>query len=207
MEIKARADSGNLYKSLPPLEIIKGTGSDLIVGGYASWELVDPEHDLITVKGMSNFMRKFFALEPEYQNIMLSHGDFKAGVPLLKYTNSEGRTYYSHVNEKGMYLLSKVRNDGLEKTRQVRDAIKRGEYRMYSVAGMAIKAEKITVDGEEVRKVDDMDPYEVSYVPVGMNPKAEFQVLSKASDGERSLKTDLVESYQKYFPVKEVRKK
>jgi hypothetical protein len=189
--IQARAKAGLLYKSTPPLEIIKSAGSELIVGGYATWELVDPEKDLITTKAMVNYLRKFFALPAEYRNIQVDHGNFNAGKALLNYTTPEGKSYYSHVNEKGLYLVSKVRNeDGLHRTTQVRQDIKQGIYRMYSIAGQALNPSVEQVDGEQVRKIDDIDPYETSYVKEGMNPRAEFQVLAKTQNEIRKPNDD-----------------
>lgn len=185
--IKERAEKGELYKAeQTELDIIsKGEdGKDLIVGGYASWELIDPQRDIITAQAQSQFLKQFFQQEPEYQNITVNHKEFKIGKPLLKYVDSQGKEYFSHVNEKGMYLISKIRNDKLKTTQLYRAKILKGEMGMYSISGLPLEYQMVKAeDGMEVRRVDDVEPWAVTLCEKGVtqavNPKAVASVISK----------------------------
>lgn len=174
--IQARAEKGELYKAVQPLEILKGEGDDLIVGGYASWELIDPQNDYITTEAMVNFLAKFFSLPEEYRILTIDHKNFQIGKALLSYPEKDPK-YFSHVHEKGMYLLAKIRNDNLARTRFYREQIRQSIYKMYSISGEPTKKEEVMIDGKFVRKIYDIDPFEVAIVKEGVNPKAEFQIL------------------------------
>lgn len=169
--IQARAEKGMLYKSLGTLEILKSEGNELIVAGPATWDLVDPENDWITPRGMQNFLTKFFRLPEEYRNISIDHESLIIAKALLRHPQENPR-YFSHVHEKGMYLIAKIRDDDLSYTKQYRQLIKDGTYKMYSIRGKAINPQMIEKDGRTVRKIDDIDPIEVAIVKEGMNPKA-----------------------------------
>jgi len=176
--VQGRIAQGTLFKAVPSLEILKAKDGDLIVGGIASWEMIDPEDDYITTKAMSKFLAKFFSLPMEYRSITIDHGNFKIGTALLQYPEDEPQ-YFSHVHEKGMYLITKVRDDKLNRTRKYRGEILRGEYKMYSISGEPIEKQNVSRDNKMVREIYDIDPFEVAIVKEGVNPKANFQVLNK----------------------------
>lgn len=183
--IQARAEKGMLFKAEPyELDIIS-KGDDLVVGGYSTWELRDPQNDIITTQAQTGFLKRLFALPMEYQNITVKHGDFKIGTPLLKYTAKDGKEYFSHVNEKGTYLLSKIRNDNFKSTRLWRDKILNGELAMYSISGLPLESEMIRENGEEIRKVLDLEPWAITLCERGINPKAHTQIISKQEEGEK----------------------
>lgn len=177
--IKEREDKGILFKAQPTLEILKSKDGELIIGGPASWEVEDYENDYVTTEGQVNFLRKFLNLPPEYRNISIDHTNFQMATALLQYPHDKAK-YFSHVHEKGMYLVAKVRNDKLNRTQHYRQQIKDGSYKMFSISGEALRC-----DGpcdraqrtEKIRKIYDIDPFEVAIVKEGMNPKAEFQIL------------------------------
>jgi len=177
--IMERAKNGTLFKALPSLEILKAKDGELIVGGPASWELLDPEDDYVTTEGQVNFLKKFLQFSPEYRAITIDHTNFRIGTALLQYPE-EKPTYFSHVHEKGMYLIAKIRNDNLKKVQQYRDLIKKGEYKMFSISGEPTRCDgpcDKTQRTEKIRKVYDIDPIEVAIVKEGMNPKANFEIL------------------------------
>lgn len=169
--IQARAEKGLLYKALPSLEILKSEDNDLIVGGPASWEIVDPENDYVTTQAMLKFLTKFFQLPSRYRNVSIDHDSLIMGEALLQYPENEPK-YFTHVHEKGMYLLAKIRDDTLSYTQYYRRQIMDGTYKMFSIRGKAIEKETVQMNGKTVRKIYDIDPIEVAIVKEGMNPKA-----------------------------------
>jgi len=183
--IQARAEKGELYKSCDQenYDIISKSSQDLIIGGFASWELVDPENDLITTEAQVNYLQKLFKLPVEYRNIMVKHGNYKIGTPLLKYQAADGTEHFSHVNEKGLYLLAKIRNDEFQTTQKWRNKILNGEMSMYSIAGQPLPPIKEEMQGTtSIRTIVDIEPWEITICEKGVNPKANFKVLAKQEE-------------------------
>jgi len=180
--IQDRAEKGELYKSCDQTDydIISKSNQDLIIGGFASWELVDPENDLITTEAQVNYLQKLFKLPVEYRNIMVKHGNYKIGTPLLKYKAADGTEHFSHVNEKGLYLLAKIRNDEFQTTQKWRNKILNGDMSMYSIAGQPLPPIKEEMQGStSIRTIVDIEPWEITICEKGVNPKANFKVLAK----------------------------
>lgn len=181
--IQERAEKGTLFKAAPTLQILKSADGELVVGGPASWELVDYENDLVTTEAMVNFLTKFFNLPEEYRNISIDHSNFQIAKAVLQYPEDNPK-WFSHVHEKGMWLIAKVRNDNLAHTQYYRKLIQDGTYKMFSISGKPIRCdgpcEKNMRIGKKIRKIFDIDPVEVGIVKEGMNRKAgPLQVLKQ----------------------------
>lgn len=186
-EIKDRAEKGALLKAAPlGLEVLsKASEEDIIVGGYASWECVDDDGDLFTVEAQAKALQTFFAQPPEFQAITINHGrglvhEMKLAQPMLKYVAKDGKEYFSHVNEKGTYLIGKIRNDQMKSTQYYRAKAKAGELNGYSVNVIPI-----TKDPVNQHKILDMEYTAVTLTEKGVmrprNPMTRnVEVLSKA---------------------------
>ena len=193
--IKERADKGILYKGMQTLEILKSKDGELIVGGPASWECEDYEHDIVTTEAQVNFLTKFFGLPSEYRNIDIDHTHFQIAVAIPKYPEDDPK-WFSHVHEKGMYLIGKVRTDNLAHSEHYRRLIRDGVYKMFSISGKPIRFEKTMLDTHPVRKIYDIDPVEVSIVKEGMNQKAgPLTQLSKQQPQHPTEKDRLINHY------------
>jgi hypothetical protein len=183
--VESRVADGTLYKSRDKMEIIK-KDKDIYTYGPASWEVMDPEGDFITTEAQQNFLRKLFSVVPErYRNIMDEHDDFQAGVPLLSFTDKDGKQYYSHVHEKGMMLCTKARpDDGLSRTKEVREKLLKGDYTSYSIAGRPVRFESKIEKGSKVTYHYDIDPHEISYCARAMNPAVQglVEVIRKKDE-------------------------
>jgi len=159
--IKERADSGMLLKAGPvALKLLsKADDVDIVLAGYASWEVVDDEGDVFTVAAQVKALQRFLGQPAEYQNITVNHGmgwakEFKLAQPLLTYTDSEGTEYFTHVNEKGTYLIVKVRpSDGLKATEYYREKAKKGEMNGFSVTVLPLQSEGKTVTDMEYHAI------------------------------------------------------
>ena len=180
--IMKRAEDGTLYKAVPPMEVVK-SGDDIVTYGPATWEMLDREGDFITTEAQVNYLRRLFK-EAAYKTIMDEHHNFQAGEPLLSYTTEDGKTYHSHVHEKAMMLVGKVRpDDGFEKTRELRKKILAGVYKSYSIAGRPVRYEERIEKGQKIVYHYDIQPDEAaSYCREGVNPRAKFQVVQKSVD-------------------------
>lgn len=183
--IKDRAEKGVLYKAAEDgLQILsKAEENDIVVGGWASWDNVDDEGDQITVEAQAKALQRFFSQAPEYQSITVNHKEFKVAQPLLKYKAADGTEYFSHVNEKGTYLISKIRNDSLKTTQYYREEAKKGNLNGYSITGLPLEKA-----AENPKKVLDIEYHSITLTEKArmkpINPMSrDVKVLAKAECG------------------------
>jgi hypothetical protein len=177
--IQERAEKGLLFKALNSFEILKSADNELVVGGPASWEMRDYEDDIVTTEAQVNFLKKFFSLPEEYRNITIDHSNFQIAKALLQYPEENPR-WFSHVHEKGMWLIAKIRDDNLTHTQHYRKLIRDGVYKMFSISGKPIRCDgpcEKHLRLNKLRKIFDIDPVEVGIVKEGMNSKSNFKIL------------------------------
>lgn len=187
-----RAEKGILYKATPdtPVQVISkmsGDNDEMVVVGWGTYELKDPQNDVITTQGQVRALQKWFNQVPEdYRHIHYSHSNFIGGKPLLKWQGPDGKLYHSHVNEKGTIIIAKVRpDDGLRLTKELRDKIRKGEISMFSISADPLNFEVKMEKGEMVKYHYDLDPIEYTFCEKGVNPKAHFEHVF---EGTRMLK-------------------
>jgi hypothetical protein len=177
-----------LYKIDDSFSVVKSKEGDMIVVGPASWEVADMEYptpDYPTIESQQKFLKKLFEMPEEYRNVSIDHQSLIIGKPLLKAIGDDGQSYFSHVHEKGMVLVTKIRGDtNLGWVQKYRDEIQRGVYKMYSIRASNTVREPAIIEGKRVNKVLDMDPIEVAIVKEGMCPKAgPLEVVAKSAEG------------------------
>ena len=97
-------------RTLPREGITLLKGSDLVVAGYASVELVDKQGDLITKEALKDAFRKFME-NPGYQNVQLAHSNIQVGEVVKDHTDSNGRVWKSEVDDVGMFVVVKLRKN------------------------------------------------------------------------------------------------
>jgi len=211
--IQARAEKGELYKSLlGPLEVLsKAEEDDMVVGGYATWEIKDSQNDVITTEAQVKYLQRLFQLPLEYRNITVKHSDFKIGTPILKYVDKNGRQYFSHVNEKGTYLISKIRNDKYLSTKLFREDIRKGVLSMYSISGLPLpNSIREVKEGKTVVKYHtDIEPWAVTLCEEAICPKAQAEVISKEKprSGEERAKAHFNFTDEEWLKLTEEQKK
>jgi len=182
-QIAARVEAGTLFKSDDrPMQIIsKDDDEEIVIVGPCTWELRDPEGDVVTTAGMVDFFQKWFTqVSPEYRCVMLDHGNFKVGEPLLTYEGKDGK-YATHVHEKGAVLITKLRpDDGLRATKKFREDVILGVYKSYSISWWPIRFEmKVDDEGVKTYYHYEMDPVETTICRYGMNEMAKFGIAKR----------------------------
>ena len=148
----------------------------MIVGGPASVEVVDREGHLITKdalkKAFKRYMNNFRG-----RNVMVMHSDVQVGHALPAYISKAGNIFKSGVDDKGLFFISELRDD-TKISGRVREQIKKGGMKSYSIAGSATKSKEINKsDGSHVLQVDDMELAEVTICEKGVNQNAHFELL------------------------------
>lgn len=183
--IQERAEKGALLKAQETgLTVLSKAGADdIVVGGYASWDCVDDEGDCFTVEAQSKALQRFLNQPKEFQLITVNHGRGAAGeiniaTPLLHYADSKGTDYYTHVNEAGTYLISKLRGDNMKAVQYYRKAALEGNLNGYSVNAFPLS--------KEGNRVTDMEYSAITITERGVakpvNPMArDVKVISKAA--------------------------
>jgi len=171
------------------LSVLK-SGSDLIVAGYASVELVDKQGDLITRGALKNAFDGFMKSD-KYRNVQLAHSNIQVGEVIDKYVDSNGRMWKSEVDDTGMFVVCKLRND-IEKAREVAAEIRKGNLQGFSIGGQAFKRVR-KADGEhgEYQEISKMELHEITICEKGINPEAQFRILKEDVSKMTDIDNDL----------------
>ncbi len=157
------------------------TGNDLVIAGYASVDMVDKQGDRIPVSALKKAFNGFMA-DPAYRNVQLAHSGIQVGEVLSNYTDSEGRVWKSTVDDHGLFVVCKIRND-IEKAREVQKQVRSGELRAFSIGGQALfRVSKTTPEHGTHREITDMELHEITLCKKGINPESTYTLLKMDDD-------------------------
>ena len=159
------------------IELLK-SGSDLIVAGYASVELVDKQGDLITRTALKDAFKKFMS-DPKYRNVQLAHSNIQVGEVITNYTDNQGRLWKSEVDDAGMFVVVQLRDD-IEKAREVASEIRKGNLAGFSIGGQAFKrVNKSDKNHGTYQEISKLELHEITICEKGINPEATFNILKE----------------------------
>ena len=160
----------------------------LIIGGYASIEIVDKQNDLITLEALNDAVVKYMASE-KYRNVMSNHSNVQVGEVVEKYRDANGVLHKTAVDDVGFYVVIKLRED-IEKAKEISRGIRKGTLRSFSIGGQAIsKKQKNSDEFGEYNEIDRLELHEVTICEKGINPEAKFDIL-KMEDKTMSVKLE-----------------
>ena len=167
-----------------PISLLKA-GNELIVAGYASVELVDKQGDLITQGALKDGFTKFMQ-NPSYRNVQLAHSNIQVGDVIPNYTDSEGRLWKSEVDDVGMFVVIKLRDD-IEKAKEVAAEIRKGALRGFSIGGQAFKrVRKSDRKHGDYQEISKLELHEITICEKGINPEATFRILKEDKQEEKN---------------------
>ena len=139
-----RNDSFNILKS-----------DNLVIGGYASIEMVDKQNDLITLEALTEAVNKY--------------------MQITKFRN--GKLWKTDVDDVGFFVVIKMRED-IEKAKEVGREIRDGSLRSFSIGGQALEKKKKThKEYGEYNEISKLELHEVTICEKGINPEAKFDIL------------------------------
>ena len=187
-----RTDSFNILKS-----------DKLVIGGYASIEMVDKQNDLITLDALDEAVKKYME-NPKYRNVMTNHSNVQVGDVIPSYRDKNGRLWKTGVDDVGFFVVIKMRED-IEKAREVGRDIRSGSMRSFSIGGQALSKRKKTHEEHgEYNEIDKLELHEVTICEKGINPEAKFDIL-KQDKGENmsDIEKALAELNDKLAIIKE----
>jgi HK97 family phage prohead protease len=161
---------------------------DLVIGGYASIEIVDKQNDLITLKALEEAVNKYMTT-PKYRNVMSNHSNVQVGDVIEKYRDKNGNLHQTQVDDVGFYVVIKLRDD-IEKAKEIQRGIRKGTLRSFSIGGQALsKRQKTSEDLGQYNEIDKLELHEVTICEKGINPEAKFDILKE----EKSSMTEKLE--------------
>ena len=159
------------------ISIVKAD-NDLVIAGYASVEMVDKQGDLITRGALKNAFGDFMKADG-YRNVQLAHSNIQVGEVIPNYTDSDGRVWKSGVDDAGMFVVIKLRDD-IEKAREVANEIRKGALRGFSIGGQAFKRmRKSDQQHGDYTEISKLELHEVTICEKGINPEATFRILKE----------------------------
>ena len=162
------------------IQLLKA-GNDLIVAGYASVELVDKQGDLITRGALRDAFGDFMKAE-SFRNVQLAHSNIQVGEVIPNYTDSEGRVWKSSVDDAGMFVVIRLRDD-IEKAREVANEVRKGNLRGFSIGGQAFKrVNKHDATHGDYTEISKLELHEVTICEKGINPEATFRILKEDTE-------------------------
>lgn len=156
---------------------------DLVIGGYASIEMVDKQNDLITLEALNEAVEKFMDGK-KYRNVMSNHSNVQVGEVIDNYRDKNGVLHKTKVDDVGFYVVIKLRDD-IEKAKEISRGIRKGTLRSFSIGGQAIsKKSKNSDEYGQYNEIDRLELHEVTICEKGINPEAKFDIL-KQERGEK----------------------
>ena len=159
------------------IAIVKSS-NDLIIAGYASVEMVDKQGDLITRGALKDAFGNFMKADG-FRNVQLAHSNIQVGEVIKAYTDSEGRLWKSGVDDAGMFVVIKLRDD-IEKAREVANEIRKGNLTGFSIGGQAFKRiNKSDAKHGNYTEISKLELHEVTICEKGINPEASFRILKE----------------------------
>jgi HK97 family phage prohead protease len=168
--------------------ILKSDG--LVIGGYASIEMVDKQNDLITLSALDKAVKQYMG-EQKYRNVMSNHSNVQVGEVIEKYRDKNGNLHKTAVDDVGFYVVIKMRDD-IEKAKEISRGIRKGTLRSFSIGGQAISKKQRTSDEHgEYNEIDRLELHEVTICEKGINPEAKFDILKRDVGGENKMSEKL----------------
>ncbi len=157
---------------------------DLVIGGYASIEIVDKQNDLITLEALNDAVAKYMS-EKKFRNVMSNHSNVQVGEVVENYRDKNGMLHKTEVDNVGFYVVIKLRDD-IEKAKEISRGIRKGTLRSFSIGGQAIsKRSKKSDELGQYNEIDKLELHEVTICEKGINPEARFDILKQDVGGNK----------------------
>ena len=160
------------------------SNDDLMIGGYASIEIVDKQNDLITLNALKDSVKKFMG-DSKFRNVMTNHSNVQVGEVVDSYRDKNGKLWKSEVDDVGFFVVIKLRDD-IEKAKEVGRNIRKGSLRSFSIGGQALqKVKKSHKELGEYNEISKLELHEVTICEKGINPEAKFDILKQDIGSEK----------------------
>ena len=167
-----------LLKREQPQEFRILKSDNLMIGGYASIEIVDKQNDLITLKALNEAVDKYME-NPKFRNVMTNHSNVQVGEVIKSYRDKSGKLWKTEVDDVGFFVVIKLRDD-IEKAKEINRGIRKGSLRSFSIGGQAIqKIKKSHPELGQYNEISKLELHEITICEKGINPEAKFDILKQ----------------------------
>jgi HK97 family phage prohead protease len=157
---------------------------DLMIGGYASIEVVDKQNDLITLKALEDAVENYME-NAKFRNVMTNHSNVQVGEVVKSYRDKNGKVWKTEVDDVGFFVVIKLRDD-IEKAKEINRGIRKGTLRSFSIGGQALrKVKKQNSELGEYSEISKLELHEVTICEKGINPEAKFDILKQEKEGTK----------------------
>ena len=162
---------------------------DLMIGGYASIEIVDKQNDLITLKALQEAVNGYME-NPKFRNVMTNHSNVQVGEVVKSYRDKNGKLWKTEVDDVGFFVVIKLRDD-IEKAKEINRGIRKGSLRSFSIGGQAIhKVKKKHPELGEYNEISKLELHEVTICEKGINPESRFDILKQEKEAKNMSKLE-----------------
>jgi len=190
---------GNTPSSGSELVILKGTGKDMVIAGYASVDVVDKQNDLITLEALQEASDKF--MKSDYKNVMITHSNVQVGEVIDTFTDTKGNVLKTGVDDTGFFVVIKMRND-IEKAKEVSRDIRRGKLRSFSIGGQAINKHNVhDPDIGTYKEIDKLELHEITICEEGINPEAKFEIVKENKKGSENMTDEISKALAEFEDI------
>ena len=148
---------------------------DRIIAGYASIEIIDAQGEVIPAEAWHEAFAKFMA-NPKFRLVHVFHTDIPIGEVITEYKDSKDRIWRSHVDDRGLFVVVRLRKD-LVAADRVWDAIQKGQLRAFSISGLALERRVECAGGRCFRVIPRLELHSITVCEKGANPGALFAVV------------------------------
>ena len=148
---------------------------DRIIAGYANIEIIDAQGELIPAEAWHEAFTKFMA-NPKFRLVHVFHTDIPIGEVITGYKDSKHRIWRSHVDDRGLFVVVRLRKD-LVAANRVWDAILKGQLRAFSISGLALERRVECAGGRCFRVIPRLELHSITVCEKGANPGALFAVV------------------------------
>jgi len=167
-----------LLKREQPLDFRILKSDNLMIGGYASIEIVDKQNDLITLKALNEAVEKYME-NPKFRNVMTNHSNVQVGEVVKSHRDKNGKLWKTEVDDVGFFVVIKLRDD-IEKAKEINRGIRKGSLRSFSIGGQAIqKVKKNHPELGQYNEISKLELHEITICEKGINPEAKFDILKQ----------------------------
>jgi len=174
-----------------------------VIGGYASVEVVDKQGDKVPLETLEEAW-KLFTKDLDYAHVHILHSNIPVGKILLEYEDSEGETRKSGVDDKGLYILVKIRND-IKKGKEVWQLIREKQLNGFSIAGEVIASQPIS-NGKSFQQIDKLELHEISVVDKPANQLCLFSIMKSMANGGFDFINPIIANLPEAFSMRGVAK-
>ncbi|MHC1583722.1 MAG: HK97 family phage prohead protease [Methanosarcinales archaeon] len=170
------------YTSTESFSILKAKDDgEFVIGGYASVPIEDRQHEIITKAALEKDFERFMS-SALYRNVNLLHSNVQVGHVIDSYEDGDGNVWRTQIDDKGLFVLASIRND-IQKAQEVRDLIRKGVIKAYSIGGQPLDWTYTLKAGRPVRLITGIEIHEISLASEPVNPETYFEVLKSMEAG------------------------